>query len=217
MQTASSNQSSSNRIMSIYKSRVTILNHMERLNYVTTDYNTFSINQIDIMRVNSQLDMLLSHATEQKKVYIKYYIMNKQLRPQTLDTMIEDLYEIDKVLTPKDTLCIIIDEEPNERILSSITYIYENTGIFVVIHNIKRLQFNILEHALVPAIRILIEPEIAEMKKKYNLESLMKLPEISRYDPQALAVLLRPGQVVEFTRGSFTAMENKYYRVCRGG
>jgi DNA-directed RNA polymerase subunit H (RpoH/RPB5) len=53
-----------------------------------------------------------------------------------------------------------------------------------------------------------------EMKKKYNLESLSKLPEISRYDPQALAVMLRPGQVVEFTRSSFTALESKYYRIC---
>ena len=210
----SADQSSSNRILNIYKSRVTILNFMERLNYVTTDYNTFSINQIDIMRANSQLDMLLNHAVEPKKVYIKYYILNKQIRPQTLDTMIEDLYEIEKMLTPRDTLCIIIDEEPNERILSSITYLYENTGIFVVIHNIKRLQFNLLEHTLVPSIKILNELEIEEMKKKYNLESLSKLPEISRYDPQALAVMLRPGQVVEFTRSSFTALESKYYRIC---
>jgi len=210
----SADQSSSNRILNIYKSRVTILNFMERLNYVTTDYNTFSINQIDIMRANSQLDMLLVHAVEPKKVYIKYYILNKQIRPQTLDTMIEDLYEIEKILTPRDTLCIIIDEEPNDRILSSITYLYENTGIFVVIHNIKRLQFNLLEHTLVPSIKILNEAEIEEMKKKYNLESLSKLPEISRYDPQALAVMLRPGQVVEFTRSSFTALESKYYRIC---
>jgi DNA-directed RNA polymerase subunit H (RpoH/RPB5) len=210
----SADQSSSNRILNIYKSRVTILNFMERLNYVTTDYSTFSINQIDIMRANSQLDMLLSHAVEPKKVYIKYYILNKQIRPQTLDTMIEDLYEIEKILTPRDTLCIIIDEEPNDRILSSITYLYENTGIFVVIHNIKRLQFNLLEHTLVPSIKILNEAEIEEMKKKYNLESFSKLPEISRYDPQALAVMLRPGQVVEFTRSSFTALESKYYRIC---
>jgi len=210
----SSEQSSSNRIMGIYNSRVNILNFMERLNYVTTDYNTFSINQIDIMRINSQLDMLLTHATESKKVYIKYYILNKQIRPQTLDAIIEDLYEIDNILTANDTLVIVIDEEPNERILSSITYIYENTGIFVVIHNIKRLQFNILEHTLVPSIRILNENEIYLLKKKYNLEILSKLPEISRFDPQALAVMLRPGQVVEFTRGSYTALENKYYRIC---
>jgi DNA-directed RNA polymerase subunit H (RpoH/RPB5) len=210
----SNDQSSSNRILSIYKSRMTILNFMERLNYVTSEYNTFSINQIDIMRINSQLDMLLTHATEPKKVYIKYYILNKQIRPQTLDAIIEDLYEIDNVLTLNDTLVIVIDEEPNERILSSITYIYENTGIFVVIHNIKRLQFNLLEHTLVPSIRILSEDEIRGLKKKYNLENIYKLPEISRFDPQALAVMLRPGEVVEFTRGSYTALENKYYRIC---
>ena len=61
----------SNRILSLYKSRITILNYMERLNYSVEDYQPFSINEIDAMYVNNQLDMLLSHQTDDKKVYIK--------------------------------------------------------------------------------------------------------------------------------------------------
>jgi DNA-directed RNA polymerase subunit H (RpoH/RPB5) len=40
------------------------------------------------------------------------------------------------------------------------------------------------------------------------------LPEISRFDPQALAICLRPGDIVKFLRGSETAGTYNYYRVC---
>lgn len=208
----------SNRILSIYKSRNIILDFMSRLDYVTSDYYTFSINEIDAMYVNSQLDMLLNHSTEDKKVYIKYYlsskISSKQIRPQTLDTIIEDLYEIENVLTKKDTLIIIIDEEPNETIINKVKYLYEHNGIFVVIHNIKRLQFNILEHTLIPSVQILNEKEVDELKIKLNLKNIKLLPEISRFDPLALAINMRPGEVAKFIRNSVTALNAPYYRIC---
>lgn len=208
----------SNRILSIYKSRNIILDFMSRLDYVTSDYYTFSINEIDAMYVNSQLDMLLNHSTEDKKVYIKYYlsskISSKQIRPQTLDTIIEDLYEIENVLTKKDTLIIIIDEEPNETIINKVKYLYEHNGIFVVIHNIKRLQFNILEHTLIPSVKILNQTEVDELKIKLNLKNIKLLPEISRFDPLALAINMRPGEVAKFIRNSVTALNAPYYRIC---
>lgn len=209
---------SSNRILSIYKSRITILDHMERLKYAVSDYNTFSINEVDAMYVNSQLDMLLTHQENEKKVYIKYYFSpktgSKQIRPATLDTIVEDLYEIEKVLSKRDTLVIIIDEEPNETIINKVKYIYERHQVFVVIHNIKRLQFNILKHALVPQVSIMSEPEVNELKQKFNLKQLTLLPEISRFDPVALAIAMRPGEVVRFMRTSATALITPYYRIC---
>lgn len=209
---------SSNRILSIYKSRSNILEYMNQLDYEVNDYNVFSINEIDAMFVNSQLDMLLSHRSEDKKVYIKYYFsvksMSKQIPPQALDTIIEDLYEIENILTPKDTLVIIINEEPNETIISKITYIYKRTGVFIVIHNIKRLQFNLLNHTLNPKVEILKTTEVEELKIKLNLKNISLLPEISRFDPLSLAIMLRPNEVVKLTRNSTTALTNEYYRIC---
>jgi DNA-directed RNA polymerase subunit H (RpoH/RPB5) len=209
----------SNRILSIYKSRNIILEHLELLAYSVNDYNAFSINEIDAMFVNSQLDMLISHNTEDKKVYIKYYLfsktVSKQIRPQILDTIIEDLYEIESVLTPKDTLIIIIDEEPNDTIISKLVYLYERTGIFVVIHNIKRLQFNLLNHVLCPSVAILDEKEMEELNISLNLKSNFNLlPEISRFDPMALVIMLRPGQIAKLMRTSSTALYTPYYRIC---
>ena len=93
-------------------------------------------------------------------------------------------------------------------------YLYDNEGIFIVVHNIKRLQFNILEHSLVPESRKLNAVETSDLMKKYNLSKLSQLPEVSRFDPQSLAMCLRPGQVCEYKRQSNTAITTNYYRVC---
>ena len=206
--------SSNNRILRIYKSRVNILKQLGNQGYNVTDYSEFSINEIDTMFTNKQLDMLVTNENTDQKTYVKYYLDAKQVRPQYLDEIIEDLFLADTVLTKDDTLVIIIDGEPNETIVSKVNYLYDHDGIFVVIHNISRLQFNLLEHSLVPPIKILTEGETSQLMVKYNLKDITQLPEISRFDPQALAIALRPGQVCEIERKSVTAMKYEYYRVC---
>jgi DNA-directed RNA polymerase subunit H (RpoH/RPB5) len=206
--------STNNRILSIFKSRNTILELLDDQSFNTKEYEGFSINEIDAMVSNNQLDMLMSNDKNEKKAYIKYYLNAKQIRPTVLDEIIEDLFVIENVLTKNDTLIIIIEDEPNDTILTKLRYLYDNEGYFVIIHNIKRLQFNILKHKLVPSGFILDENEIEEMKKKYNIKELKQLPEISRFDPQALALCIRPGQVCMFNRESVTAMFYDYYRLC---
>ena len=41
-----------------------------------------------------------------------------------------------------------------------------------------------------------------------------QIPEITRFDPVAIAIGLRPQQVVEIIRSSPTALTTKYYRIC---
>lgn len=205
--------SSSNRILSLYKSRITILDYMEKLNYDVSEYNNFSINEIDAMFSNNQLDMIVRNTAALKKMYIMYHI-GKSLRPQTLDEIVEELYDIENVLIKNDTLIIIIDDEPNDTIRNKTKYMYEKYGIFIVIHNIKRLQFNILNHIWQPKVRILTPEETNTLKTTYNLKSVLQLPEISRYDPLAMAIALRPGDVIKLIRNSQTALESVYYRVC---
>jgi DNA-directed RNA polymerase subunit H (RpoH/RPB5) len=131
-----------------------------------------------------------------------------------LEDIIEDLFTVENILTKDDTLVIIIEDEPNDTIITKLKYLYDHDGIFVVIHNIKRLQFNMLKHRLVPKCRVLEDGEIVELKSKYNITNLMQLPEISRFYPQALSMCLRPGDVCEFKRDSATAMHYDYYRIC---
>ena len=182
--------------------------------YDVADYENFSINEIDAMFSNDQLDMLLTRKSDGQKTYVKYYLTAKQIRPQNLDNIIDDLFFVESVLTKKDTLIIITEDEPNDTIQAKMEYLYNHDGIFIVIHNIQRLQFNMLEHSLVPFVDILSDEKTKEVMAKFNIKSLQQFPEIGRFDPQALALSMRPGQVAKFTRKSITALETEYYRVC---
>ena len=208
----------SSRITSIYKSRTTLLQQLEKQGYNTEDYSNFSMNEIDAMLSNSQLDMLLTSRENDKKVNIKYYFTikqtNKQIKKDALDDIIEDLFSIDEVLTKNDTLMIIIDDEPNDTILTRMRYLFDHDGIFVIIHNIKRLQFNILDHSLVPFMRVLTDEEETKFMLEKQISSKSQLPELSRFDPQALVTGIRPGNICLIERSSVTAMTSNYYRVC---
>ena len=163
----------STRIINIYKSRNVILEQMKLQGYNVEDYLKFSVNEVDAMLSNSQLDMLLVNE-DGRKAYIKYYFTlkqtTKQIKKEILDNVIEDLFVIDDVLTKKDTLIVIIDDEPNDTILARIRYLYEHDGIFVIIHNIHRLQSNILDHVLVPFMKVLDDTEETEFIQKYQIK-----------------------------------------------
>ena len=194
--------SSSQQILSLYKSRVTIIDLLRTLQYNVQDYESFSINEVDAMSKHAQLDMLIEHASEKKKVYIKYVSC---VRQGNLDNIVLD--------KRTDTLILISDDEPNDMIRSKVEYLFNHDGIFVVIHNIKRLQFNLLKHKDVPPVRVLTEEEQTEIMKKYRIDT-SQLPSISRFDPVSLAICLRPGQVCVFKRNSVVALETDFYRIC---
>jgi DNA-directed RNA polymerase subunit H (RpoH/RPB5) len=210
---------SSDKIRAIYKSRSTLLELLDAQGYEVEDYVEFSLNEVDAMFNNDQLDMLLTHkkTTDKKvaiaKTYIKYNLQGS-LNSSSLNVIIEDLYTLSDTLTKDDCLFIVYDGEPNDSLIKHLNHIYSNDKIFVVVYNIKRLQFNILEHTLVPKVSIMNETEVENLKTKYSIDNMKKLPEISRFDPQAQAICLRPGQVCCFIRNSPTSMETPYYRVC---
>jgi len=205
---------SSNRILSIYKSRNTLIKQLAALDYEVVDYAQFSINEIDAMYANDQLDLLVTREKDGAKLYVKYCIQLKQLRKENIDQFVEDLFDIEQVLEKKDTLVVVTNDDPNDTLIQKLKYLYDHSGILVVIRSLQRLQFNVLEHDLVPPATILKEEEIAAVKKQYHVEDIAKFPEISRFDPQALALCLRPGNVIRIERKSNTALQYIYYRTC---
>ncbi len=208
------------KIISLYNSRKTIIKLLSSLDYNVDDYKDFSINEIDAMSNNSQLDMLLCKkmigVEKEKKVYVKYYniVGHKQITKNVIDATIDDLFSIEKILTNDDTLIIIMDDEPNDSNIARMNYLYDHDKKFVVMHNIKRLQYDITEHSLVPKMTILTVKETELLMKEKNLTTLSQLPEISRFDPHALALCVRPQQVCKIERSSATALKCIYYRVC---
>lgn len=204
-----------NHILKISKSRKNLLDILESsLNYNVDDYKNFNINEIDTMYNNEQLDMLIEHKDNDKKIYIKYTVSGKQMRSNIVDKYIEDLYDLEKVLSKNDTLIIVSQDEPNDTMIQHMKHLYLSNGIFVVMNTLKRLQFNITNHSLVPPMTILDEESERQLLEKYNLKSKKDLAEISRFDPQAVALLMRPGEVGKFERNSITALNYDYYRIC---
>jgi len=215
---------SQNQILQVYNSRKNILEILNQVyNYHIQDYDGFSTNEIDTMLSNNQLDMMLTKTTQDMnqnihKTYIHYSMKdnseNKYNPITKLGQVIEDLFILSDTLSKDDCLIMIYDGEPNDTLIAYLEQLYQNDHIFVVVMNIKRLQFNILNNYLVPKIEILSDDDVEELKKKHHIKQLTELPEISRFDPQALAICLRPGNICKFFRKSPTAMETEYYRIC---
>ena len=211
---------SSGTITSVFKSRQNLLKLLTTQGYDVGDYEEFSVNEVHVMYNNSQLDMLMSTESEEgensensKKVYVKYHLA-KTLRRENINDYIDDLYNLEQVLSKNDTLIIVIKQEPHEPLLNILKHIWEQEGIFIMIYNLERLQFNILEHAYVPKHVILTQEEADNMKKRYNIINDAELPEISRFDPVAQASGMRPGQLCKIIRPSKTAITADYYRIC---
>jgi DNA-directed RNA polymerase subunit H (RpoH/RPB5) len=212
-------QNSGILISNIYKSRHTILSLMKNQGYNTDDYENFSINEVNSMKQNNQLDMLLEKKEEdletkrKGKIYIRYYL-GKMIRLANIQEMIDDLFYLEEILTKEDTLYIVIKDDINETLTNDLKHIWEKDGIFIVIESIKRLQYNVLENALQPKFIPMVKSEVETMMKKYNITELTQIPDISRFDPVSRAIGLRPGNVVHIIRSSKTSIDANYYRVC---
>lgn len=200
----------------IFNSRKYVLELMDKQGFDVSGYENFSLNEVNAMRQNNQLDMLLETKNEEEKkqkVYIRYYL-TKTIRPANIQELIDDLYILTETIQKTDMLYIIIREDPNETILNEIKELWEREGYFIVIESIKRLQFNILNHVLVPEHKILTDAEVEEIMIKYNVKDKNMLPDISRFDPVVRAIGMRPGQVCKITRPSKTAILAPYYKLC---
>ena len=212
-------QTSTTPVSEIYKSRNTLLTIMKQQGYNTSEYENFSINEVNIMKQNNQLDMLLEKNTEdvdtkiKNKMYIKYYL-GKTIRPANVQEMIDDLFNLEEILKKHDTLFVVLRDDINDTMTNYLKHILDVDGVFIVMESIKRLQFNILNHELVPKHVVLTASETDIVMIKYNIKSKSQLPEISRFDPVSRAIGIRPNMVCKITRPSKTSVEAPYYRVC---
>lgn len=206
-------QISSSLITSIYKSRQVLLELLQKQEYNIDEYVNFSVNEVNTMSTNKQLDMLVEKPKTGTKMYVRYYL-GKVLKQQNIQEIIDDLFNLEEVLNKNDILLIIIKDDINETLTNLLKHIWEQDGIFIIIQSLKRLQFNILNHTLVPPHRIMENEEVEKIKKRYDTQDIALFPEISRFDPVALSIFIRPGQMCEITRPSKTAIESLYYRVC---
>lgn len=213
-------QNDSTIINQIYKSRKILLEQLDSQRFDTSNYEDFSVSEVNLMAANNQLDMLLiqenneERGKEKRKIYVKY-ALDKNIRPATLQEMVDDLFYTEETLSKNDTLLVVVSGKSiNDTMINSIHHIWETDKIFIILQPILRLQFNVLKNNLVPPHRILSESEKISIMTKYNVMNDGEFPMLDRTDPVAQAIGIRPGQVCEIQRPSKTAIVGIYYRIC---
>ena len=200
-------------ITEIYKSRKNLLDILESRGFDTSDYNSFTYEELHTMIQNQQLDFIVKKVDSEKKVYVKYNIV-KVLRPNNIYDSVEDLFHIENVLTKNDDLIIINKDEPNDTLQTTIKNIWLNDGLYIAIINIARLQFNILNHTLVPKHTVLSEEERNVFLEKYNITNKKMIPTISYFSPVSIVLGIRPDDICKIERFSKTAINSDFYRIC---
>ena len=206
-------------ISKIYKSRNILLEILKDRGYSVDDYTDFSVTEVQAMYNNKELDMLLEHSTqknsndENKKLYVKYHLTTR-LGSSHIYDYVDDLFDIEEVLTSEDDLIIISKDKTNQTICDLVEQLFIKDKKFVNIYNFHDYLFNVLDHEMQPIFRILSKDEKQEIMKRYNIVKDKEFPDVSRFDPVSQAIGVRPGQLIEITRSSPTAVKSLYYRIC---
>lgn len=205
-------------ISKIYKSRSIILDIMKKRGYNVEDYEGFSVSEVHSMYNNAQLDMFLESDTLSKKIYIKYHLETR-LSDKHVYEYLEDLFgeedeDEEKTLKNRDEFIIVSKDKINASTQNLVDKLFTTDKKYINVYNIHDYLFNILDHEMVPKHRILNAEEKNAIIKRYNIINDNEFPEISRFDPVAKVIGIRPGELCEITRSSPMAVKTLYYRLC---
>jgi len=200
-------------ISKIYKSRNILLEILKDRGFNVEDWSDFSVTEIQAMYNNKELDMLLENLTTHKKVYVKYHLATR-LGSSHIYDYVDDLFDIEDVLSDNDDLIIISKDKTNLTIRDLVEQLFIKDKKFVNIYNLHDYLFNMLEHEMQPSFRILSNEEKQQIMKRYNITKDKEFPDISRFDPVSQAIGVRPGELIEIIRSSPTAVNSLYYRIC---
>jgi len=200
-------------ISKIYKSRNILLEILKDRGFHVEDWSDFSVTEIQAMYNNKELDMLLENPTTNRKMYVKYHLATR-LGSSHIYDYVDDLFDIEDVLSANDDLIIISKDKTNLTIRDLVEQLFIKDKKFVNIYNLHDYLFNILEHEMQPTFRILSADEKQQIMKRYNITKDKEFPDISRFDPVSQAIGVRPGELIEIIRSSPTAVNSLYYRIC---
>jgi DNA-directed RNA polymerase I, II, and III subunit RPABC1 len=185
------------------------LEQLKKQGYDVSQYESFGINEVHSMIQTSTLDMFLE--SDKRKVYVHYF-MGKSFKLKEIRETIDEL--LAGQLTKNDTVIFVTPEDGNDTIKENAKQIWEEENIFVILLCIKKLQFNVLEHSLVPLHEIITTKDVEEIMEKYKMKDIALFPEISRFDAVALSIGMRPGEICRISRPSKTSIVSYYYRLC---
>jgi DNA-directed RNA polymerase subunit H (RpoH/RPB5) len=210
----------------LYRSRITLLDHLETDGYDTTPYRKFSPKEISEMvkagPVLGAPPALMMELQRKEPVEGKH---NKCLIVYTLGKIKQKLVPFTTKIIENEEGGSTFDASTTELIIITLEVIAPNfhtTALMCYNNHKAKVRFfqaaaiinNPLKHFLVPNhARVPAEEEEELLKGLYAKKS--QLPFIRFHeDPVARIIGLVPGEIVKITRPSLTAGECIGYRVC---
>ena len=148
-------------------SRPFILEMLELRGYDTANHIDKTSDELKMLISKGLLDMELTNPNNQKRVFVKYLILNK-IKNITLTKEINELIfnHFNGVNNSDFEIIIIIKDKKTDSLQNVIdTFISHKYNIQVFW--IKNLLYNVLKHVLVPEHRIITPDEYSLVKTKF--------------------------------------------------
>jgi DNA-directed RNA polymerase subunit H (RpoH/RPB5) len=205
--------------MELYKSRKNLLTYLKRQNFDTDAHETFTMNEIQAMFESqtddgmSSLDFeVVNKSNSNKKVSVFYYMKPSSIKQNTLEEMVMNFYEENN--KEDTTFILLMQGSLNETVQKSIINLWKKFKEYVIVFEIRSLQFSVFDHNYVPDHTKMTMQEKEDLYKAKNISSDEQMPEISVFDPVAKALLMKPGELCRIKRFDKIAFETVFYRLC---
>jgi len=205
-------------IDTLYRSRLTLLEHLKSIGYNTTPYEKFSPKEITEMvkagPISGSPPALQMELKKEDNTCLVVYTLGK-IKQKLSNFTMKIIDPEETGFDPKTTELIIITLEPIAPNFHAMAFeCYNKHNTIVRYFQAASLINNPLKHTLVPKHdKVPKEEEAALLKDTYSKRFQFPLIRFHE-DPIARMIGLLPGEIVKITRPSLTAGECVQYRVC---
>ena len=181
-------------------------------------------------------NFILNHKIlKNHKLHIIYYNFQKDGKTKTMKSIVTNIMKLyeENIFDYTDNMIIILNEPIRDTIqvlCNDLNLLLKNNNDNIVdndiglearhfgnvfMFDIKTLQYNILEHDIVP--EHIVYRNLTDIKKILDDCNCTfdQLPIILRNDPVAKLKMFVPGDICKIMRKSKTCGEYPYYRVCK--
>lgn len=146
------------------------------------------------------------------QVYVWYCTAQQYSRPAAILEKVEALRDAG-MLRPEDTLYIVGPDDPKDRLTILLNELWTRPPaerVFAAITTVPRTQFDWARSKYAFKHTLLSPEQTAAIEDRYEAPGEPgKLPEISRHDPGAVYIALRPGEICHIARP-----KGDFYRRC---
>lgn len=212
----------------MYRSRRNVLLMLAKQGYDTREYEDEDMAMTEAMMKSGALDMTMRQKeeaggeeeamdeegkeAERRQVTVWYCAAQQFSKPAAVLEKVEQLRG-NGMLRPQDTLYIVGPDDPKDRLTILLNDLWARAPedrVFVAVTTVPRTQIDWAAcHGAFKHTRLTAE-QTAEIEARFEVPGEPgKLPEISRHDPGAVYIALRPGEICHVARP-----KGDFYRRC---